>query len=80
MFSSPLDLKLKNYLYDNLSTNPEGNVSKVLETVRSQIRSSDFDNVKEVMKIIKFMIKDKIRAKVKYYALIILKEIMKSQI
>lgn len=79
MFSKPLDPKLKGHLYINLTNDPETNVPKVIREVTGQLRQANWDYVKDVMRIIKYVIKDKIRAKPKYFALVLLKELMRSR-
>lgn len=79
MFSSSIDMKVKTYLYENLSDNTEENMPKLLEDIKKNLAENNFSQIKEIMRVIKFIIKDKIEAKVKFYSLILLKEIMKSK-
>jgi hypothetical protein len=79
MFSKPLDPRLKNKLYDDLRADPETSIVKYRDTFEKEIDSSNFDMMKEIFRILKFMIKDKIPAKPKFYALILIKELMETQ-
>jgi hypothetical protein len=76
MFSKPLDPSLKAKYYDDLTTDPELNVPKLLATLEKEANLKNFDRIKEVIRVLKFMIKDKISARPKFYALILIKELM----
>lgn len=76
MFSKSVDKELKKKVYSNLQTNPEENIASLKDRVTKDAKASRIEEVKDFMKIIKEMIKDKIPAKPKFYALLLLKEIM----
>lgn len=76
MFSKPLDPSLKAKYYEDLSTDPEVNVPKLLATLEKEANLKNFDRIKEVIRVLKFMIKDKTSARPKFYALVLIKELM----
>lgn len=79
MFSKPVDNELKKKVYSNLQTNTEINIISLKERVQTDIKSGKFEELKDLMRIIKKMIKDKMSAKPKFYALLLLNEIMNSK-
>lgn len=80
MFSKPLDTRLKNYIYDHLRPDPENKVPKLKNDFLKHIKESNFEYLKDVLRVLKFVIKDKIPAKPKFYALLLIKTIMDNKI
>lgn len=79
MFSSTLNERLKEYLYKNLRENPEQNLPTVIKRTLKDLESADHEKVKDTLRVIKHMIKDKMPAKPKFYGLILLKEMMETK-
>ena len=79
MFSSTLNERLKEYIYKNLRENAEKNLPPVINKVLKDIEEGDTERVKDIVRVIKFMLKDKLPAKPKFYSLILLKEMMETQ-
>jgi len=76
MFSKPLDPSLKAKYYEDLNNDPEVNVPKLLATLEKEANLKNFDRIKEVIRVLKFLIKDKTSARPKFYALVLIKELM----
>ena len=62
MFSKPVDNELKKKVYSNLQNNPSKNVLALKKTVEEAARNSKLEELKDFMRIIKKMIKDKLPA------------------
>lgn len=76
MFSKPVDNELKKKVYSNLQNNPGKNVLSLKKTVEEASKNSKLEELKDFMRIIKKMIKDKLPAQPKFYALLLLRQIM----
>ena len=79
MFTKPLDANLKSKIYDSLCVDPEINIIPLRDQLEEFVDKENYDVIKEVMRIIKFMIKDRIPAKPKFYALLLIKELMETK-
>lgn len=79
MFSKPLDPSLKAKIYENLRSDPEIGVQRLREAYLRDIELGKFETIKEVIRVLKFMIKDKIPAKPKFFALLLIKELMRTE-
>lgn len=76
MFSKPLDQRLKSHIYDHLRPDPESGVRKLRSEFMARLRDADFEYIKDVLRVLKFLIKDAIPAKPKFYGLLLIKCIM----
>ena len=68
--------KIKNFFYKQLETNAEKNIGSLLTLIKEDVDDNKMQVVREYIAVIKYMIKDKIPSKPKFYALLILKELM----
>lgn len=79
MFAKPLNPELKQKLYENLRSNPETNVVRLRDLFDKEIQRGNIEVAKEVMRIVKFLIKDRITAKPKFFGLLLIKEFMETR-
>ena len=78
MIFTSIDNRLKEFIYTNLYKDPQKQTGEMSRKIVDNIKKRNYDFVKEIMRVIKFLIKDDVDAEIKFYGLQMLKEIMKN--
>lgn len=79
MLKSHVDEKLKSYVSKKLRERPEENVYEVKDKLIKLVEQGKIEDVKDVIRVIKAIIKDNIPAKPKFFVLILLRDLMELQ-
>ena len=76
MVRNAFNNKVKNFLYKKMMEKPAQEMENLVSQVKDHVDNNNLSTVKEYIAVIKYMIKDKLSSKPKFYSLLLLKEIM----
>lgn len=79
MFKSKVDKKLKQTILKKLATNPEAEFSALRSLLVRDVLQEKKKEITKMLLVIKDLIKDAIPSKVKFYVLLLLKELMETR-
>lgn len=79
MFTKKIDKNMKEYILRNFRTNPDRELINVRNTLMRDVLSNDKKKNESIVLVLKDIIKDQIPAKLKFYSLLLLKELLESR-